>query len=97
LALPLGVMSVSARKSAGLGMGLLCFLIYYLLLSAGTVLGESGRFHPAIGLWAPNGIMGVLGLYMLVKTAKDEPVGLLSGFALTAGRIRKVFPGRRKP
>ncbi|MFW6284305.1 MAG: LptF/LptG family permease, partial [Desulfosalsimonas sp.] len=97
LALPLGVTSVSARKSAGLGMGLLCFLLYYLLLSAGTVLGESGWFHPAFGLWAPNGIMGVLGLYMLIKTAKDEPVGLLSGPAFAAVRIRGFLPGREKP
>jgi hypothetical protein len=78
-------------------MGLLCFLLYYLLLSAGTVLGESGRFHPAVGLWAPNGIMGVLGLYMLVKTAKDEPVGLQSGFAFAVGRIRGFLAGRTKP
>jgi len=97
LALPLGVMSVSARKSAGLGMGLLCFLLYYLLLSAGTVLGESGWFHPALGLWAPNGIMGVLGLYMLVKTAKDEPVGLLPWFAFTVGRVRGFLSGGGKP
>ncbi|MCK5782946.1 MAG: LPS export ABC transporter permease LptF, partial [Desulfobacterales bacterium] len=41
LAVPLGVQSSSTRKSAGLGLGLIAFLIYYLLLSAGLVFSEA--------------------------------------------------------
>jgi lipopolysaccharide export system permease protein len=87
LAMPLGIHSVSDRKSAGLGLGLFCFLLYYLLLSAGMVLGKSGRFHPAVGLWAPNAVMGSLGIYLLVKTAKDQPVLLFSGLRSVSARI----------
>lgn len=74
LAVPLGVRSATARRSAGLGIGLFAFLVYYLLLSAGMVLGEAGIYPPVIGMWAPNVIMGGAGIYLLVKAANDRPV-----------------------
>ncbi len=74
LSVPLGVQSFSARKSAGLGIGLIAFLVYYLLLSAGLVFGEAGLYPPAIGMWMPNIIMGGLGLFLLIRTANDRPV-----------------------
>ncbi len=36
----------AARESYGLGLGLVFFMLYYLLLSAGSVFGESGRLPP---------------------------------------------------
>jgi lipopolysaccharide export system permease protein len=68
------VQSSSTRKSAGLGIGLFAFLVYYLLLSAGLVFSEAGNASPVFGMWAPNFIMGGLGIYLLVKTANDRPV-----------------------
>jgi len=78
LAVPLGVQSSSTRKSAGLGIGLIAFLMYYLLLSAGLVLSEAGNIFPVIGMWIPNFIMGGLGIYLLVKTANDRPVEIFN-------------------
>jgi len=72
LAVPLGVQSSSAKRSFGLVLGLISFLFYYLLLSVGLVFGETGTFPPVIGMWAPNIVMGGLGLYLLIKTAKDH-------------------------
>ncbi len=78
LAVPLGIQSFSARRSAGLGIGLFFFLIYYLLLSAGMILSEFGVVSPVIGLWMPNLIMGGIGLRLLVKTAKEQPMVLFA-------------------
>ena len=77
LAVPLGIQTLMSKRSAGLGIGLACFLFYYLLLSAGMVLGETGIIPPVAGMWMPNLIMGGLGLYLWVKTAKDSPVAAL--------------------
>ena len=74
LAVPLGVQSSSTRKSAGLGIGLIAFLIYYLLLSAGLVFSEAGNLSPVLGMWMPNIIMGGLGIFLLIRTANDRPV-----------------------
>jgi len=78
LAVPLGVQSSSTRKSAGLGIGLIAFLMYYLLLSAGLVFSEAGNISPVIGMWMPNFIMGSLGIYLLIKIANDRPVELFN-------------------
>jgi lipopolysaccharide export system permease protein len=78
LAVPLGVQSSSSRKSAGLGIGLMAFLVYYLLLSAGLVFSEAGNLSPVIGMWMPNAVMGGLGVFLLWKTANDRPVEALN-------------------
>jgi len=74
LAVPLGIQSSSSRKSAGLGIGLIAFLMYYLLLSAGLVFSEAGNISPVLGMWMPNFIMGGMGIFLLYKTANDRPV-----------------------
>ncbi len=73
LAVPLGIQSKSVRSSFGLMVGLVFFLIYYLLLSAGHVLGESGRVPAPLAMWAPNIVMGILGVYLLIGSARERP------------------------
>ena len=87
LAVPLGIQTLTSKRSAGLGIGLVCFLFYYLLLSAGMVLGETGMINPAAGMWLPNMVMFALGIYLWVKTAKDSPVALLESFRDLSGRM----------
>ncbi|MCK5267849.1 MAG: LptF/LptG family permease, partial [Spirochaetes bacterium] len=74
LAVSLGIQSRSSKNSYGLVLGLVFFLIYYLLLSFGLVFGESGAYPPVIGMWVPNYVMGGLGLYLLVRTANERSV-----------------------
>ena len=76
LAVPLGIQSGSTKKSFGLVLGMVFFLIYYLLLTAGLVFGETGTCPPVIGMWVPNVVMGVLGLYLLIKTANERQLGV---------------------
>ena len=72
LAVPLGIQSRSARRSYGVGMGLIFFLSYYILLSAGWVFGEAGVYPPLIGMWVPNVVMGGIGLFLLRQTARER-------------------------
>ncbi|MDY6904308.1 MAG: LPS export ABC transporter permease LptF [Thermodesulfobacteriota bacterium] len=72
LAVPLGMRAKGRRQSSGIGLSLGFFLIYYLLLSGGEILGESGRLHPVIGMWMPNAVMGVLAAYLAVIEANDR-------------------------
>jgi lipopolysaccharide export system permease protein len=72
LAVPLGIQSGSAKKSFGLVLGMIFFLIYYFLLTAGLVLGETGACPPVIGMWGPNIVMGGLGLFLLVRTDNER-------------------------
>ena len=76
LAFPLGVQSTSFRKSNGFGMGVGFFLLYYLLLAFGWSGGEAGRYPPVIAMWMPNVVMGIAGIFLLIRNAQERPVRL---------------------
>lgn len=90
LAVPLGLHSRSGGRSYGLGLSLVFFLIYYLLLSLGWVFGESGYYPPFIGLWVPDLVMGGLGILLLRRTANEEPIYLSDLY----NRVSKVVSAR---
>jgi lipopolysaccharide export system permease protein len=74
MALPLGIQSRSARRSFGLGLGLASFLAYYLLLSAGKILGEAGYLAPGVGMWLPNVASAGFGFWLMVRCGRERPV-----------------------
>ena len=71
LAMPLGIQTRNSKKAFGIGLGLLFFLLYYILLSVGTAFGETGNYPPVVGMWMPNVILGGVGIYLLVLSAKE--------------------------
>lgn len=79
LAIPLGVELKSSRKSAGLGMGLPLFVLYYVMMSAGRSLAEVGLVEPALGLWLPNAVYGAAGIVMLIRSANEKPLYWMDG------------------
>jgi len=91
LAFPLGVQSMSLRRSSGFGMGIAFFLLYYFLLALGWSMGKSGNYPPFIGMWLPDVVMGGAGIYLLVMNANERPVQV-PGFVTVAGTwvVRKV-------
>lgn len=77
IAVPLGIQSKDAKRSFGIILGLLVFMVYYVILSAGWVFGEAGIYPPFIGMWMPNLIVGALALYLMFITANERPVKLI--------------------
>lgn len=90
LAIPLGIELKSNRRSAGLGMGMFIFILYYVLMTAGRVAGEMGVLPPAIGLWLPNVIFGLGGALMLVQAAKEKPTLLVPLMRRAGGMIKRA-------
>ncbi len=74
LAVPLGIQTRDSKKTVGIGLALLFFLLYYMLLSVGSAFGEDGSYPPVIGMWMPNVILGGCGIYLLVRSAKEKPI-----------------------
>jgi lipopolysaccharide export system permease protein len=73
LGIPLGIRSHRAVKSRGFTIGLIIVLIYYFLLLGGETLIETKKLPPFLGIWTPNFIFGTLGIYLLIRAAKDRP------------------------
>ena len=94
LAFPLGIQSVSLRKSSGFGMGIFFFIVYYLLLALGWAAGETGKYPPVMGMWLPNLIMGSAGVFLLYRMAIERPVRLFHLFSEQIFRLRNFFTAR---
>ena len=74
LAVPLGFQPSLSRRSYGLALGLVFFIFYYVLLTAGWGFGELGKYPPFIGMWLPNVVVGGLGIFMLYRTGEERPL-----------------------
>ena len=61
--IPIATSFQGLKQQTGVLMALLLFLTYYSLLMLGISLGESGDLDPKIGLWVPNAVFLLLGLY----------------------------------
>jgi lipopolysaccharide export system permease protein len=88
LALPLGLVSRRAKRSYGLVLGIALFLIYFILLSVGWSFGESGTLHPVVGMWAPNTVMGGIGLFLYWRAVGDRTVSIPGVFRRIVFRRR---------
>ena len=85
LAFPLGIQSKGAKRSFGLGLGLLFFLLFSLILSAGKIYGETGVIPPALAMWAPNLILAVFAVYFFNRAARERTFKI----ARFSGRLLK--------
>jgi lipopolysaccharide export system permease protein len=74
LAIPLGMQSKTDKRAMGTVVGIIMFLLYFILLLVGWALGESGTLPPAVGMWSPNTIMALIGIILYTRTMKDRPV-----------------------
>ncbi|HCX89961.1 MAG: LPS export ABC transporter permease LptF [Deltaproteobacteria bacterium CG_4_9_14_3_um_filter_44_9] len=77
IAIPLGIQSRPSSKFWGFILSLVVILIYYVFLTFGQILAKNGEIPLPIALWAPNFFIGILGVYMLYKTANDLPINFI--------------------
>ena len=76
LAMPLGIQTRNSKKTFGIGLCLIFFLLYYLLLSFGSTLGENGLYPPVVGMWLPNVVLGGFGIFLLMWSAWEKQISL---------------------
>lgn len=97
-ALTLGILSISLglrtaffRKGSGMGLGLVCFLLYYVMHASGWSLGKSGILPPEYALWMGNVVMGSAALIFLARVSREKSLGfdVLGGWFLSF--VRKVM------
>lgn len=89
---PLGIRRSRSGKSAGISMALLVFLVYYMVLAAGTNLSDTGKLSPAIAYWLPNALMtAAAGLLVYIKGHEKD----LNVFRLMIERYHRLRTGNR--
>ena len=93
LALPLGFQSSISKRSYGLVLGLIFFILYHILLTAGRGYGEVGKYPPIIGMWLPNFLFGGLALFFLYQTGEERPSFIDYWYRLVDW-LARLMPGR---
>lgn len=72
IGLPLGIRAHRSVRSRGLAIGLALVLAYYLMRLGGEALVETGRLAPLIGVWTPNAVFAVAGLFLFSFAAREK-------------------------
>ncbi|HEV2126092.1 MAG TPA: LptF/LptG family permease [Chloroflexota bacterium] len=69
VAIPLSLLYARSR-SVAFGLSLVVTLAWYVLLTAGQLLAQSGALPVWLGLWLGNIVLAVLGLYLLLARTR---------------------------
>jgi lipopolysaccharide export system permease protein len=71
---PLGIMSRRGTFGMGASLSLGFFIFYWACLKGGENLADRGFFDPWVGMWIANIILGIIGLYLTIRTAREDTV-----------------------
>ena len=80
IGMPLGARLKSRGRSAGIGVSLGVFVIYYLFLAGVRSVGESGLLPPEIGAWVPVLFLVVCGVWLFHQVANEKSINIFTGW-----------------
>ncbi|HTA38933.1 MAG TPA: LptF/LptG family permease [Candidatus Acidoferrales bacterium] len=66
IALPLAIRFGKRGRMLAMAIAILTFFIYYMLTFAFSAFGRNGVVNPTLAAWAPNVIIGALGIILLL-------------------------------
>lgn len=69
---PLGTMTRRGGFGVAAGVSLVFFLIYWAFLIGGEKFADRGLLSPFWGMWSANIFLGILGIYFLIKSARER-------------------------
>jgi lipopolysaccharide export system permease protein len=69
---PLGIMARRGSFGVAASLSLGFFLLYWSCLIGGEKLADRGYVDPWFGMWSANIIIGVMGLYLTFRTAREN-------------------------
>jgi len=73
IGVPLGIQPRRSGRSYGFIFSILIILAYYISLTASEILAVRHTIPAFLAGWASNLLFGGLGIYLLIKTAKESP------------------------
>lgn len=69
---PLGTMTRRGGFGVAAGISLIFFLIYWAFLIGGEKLADRGMLSPFWGMWGANIVLGILGIMLTIKSARER-------------------------
>jgi len=77
LGLPLGAFTKKGGRTSGFTLSIGIILIYYIMITAGEQIAMEGRISPFFGMWGPNILFLVIGLYFFIQSVRETSLPAL--------------------
>ena len=71
---PLGMRIKRASRGISLALSAAFAVFYYVLLAAGESLGSRGWIDPALGIWSPNILLGLIAIGLVLAEGREALV-----------------------
>jgi LPS export ABC transporter permease LptG/LPS export ABC transporter permease LptF len=93
LGISLGAYTKKGGRTSGFTLSIVVIVIYYILITAGENLAVDGRIAPWFGMWGPNILLSLIGMYFFVKSYREFTL-FSSAFRLI-NRVRSMRASRK--
>ena len=70
--IPLGISTKKGGRTSGFTISLGIILVYYVLITAGEKNAMEGRISPFLGMWGPNILFLLAGLYLFIRSSRES-------------------------
>ena len=95
LGLPLAILALPGRRPLGVPLGLVLFVLYYILFTAGRTSAESGQLLVALGIWLPNVLLAFFTTFLTRQVANETAPLFLARFGEPAMALLARLPGSK--
>lgn len=100
VALPLGIQPPRAQRTWGAGLsallGLAVFVLYYAVLSIGSMLCENGQLNPDLCAWLPNIVAMGIAVFAIQRMGSERWHSISHGIELSIAKLWGLRLGQRK-
>lgn len=94
IGVPLGIMARKGTFGVAASLSLGFFLLYWACLIGGEKLADRGLTEPWIGMWIANIVLGLLGVYLTIRTAREN---LVIDWSVLERFVPKQWRSQREP
>jgi LPS export ABC transporter permease LptF/LPS export ABC transporter permease LptG len=99
LGLALGIRNRREGRSWGFVVSIAVIFVYYVLIQLGDGIAKQGNVPPSLAMWVPNVVLGIAGLALLMRNAREasSPIPMLG--QTVRGGLRRLgrLVGIRQP
>lgn len=78
LGVPLGIRAHRGGRWGAFVAALPILLFYYVGLTLGENVGDTGRVAPWLAMWGPNIVVGAVAIYLLRATLRERPIPVVT-------------------
>lgn len=94
--IPFGAYRRKGTRSYGFVLCIIILFLYYVFLNFGETMAKRGILYPALGIWLPNVVLGIIGCYLLSVVGREKPIPGLYWIDETLNRLSTTLKKRFK-